>query len=379
MDSNGDADQLEREATALAEAGHLQKAAQVFARATAHAPKRARLYEARAQCLLEIGDFSLARASAEQAVALEPDWAPGTATLGRALLNEGSLQDAALQLGAALRLATASRSELAEELKEEVDEVSKLLEKHWREHHDMLLPCVGAVLRIRQTMECRYCHLAGSEQGPGGAVWAAGAVLVKYITAHGPPLPNGERASTWNGARVLELGSGTGVAGLAAACAGAEVLLTDREQLLPLLDLNKGLNSDSVAAAAGRVDCGAFDWSAPPSEITCQNWDLVLAADLVYSFSAVAPFVTAISALLISGAGTPAASICLYAHNPRSVELDAEMSQALSSAGLELRKIDVPLELAPVGRIPLTALQRITLFVIQMRGPDSPAEPIAVS
>jgi hypothetical protein len=55
--------------------------------------------------------------------------------------------------------------------------------------------------------------------GPGGAVWDAAVVLAQYVTSLGAAL---------RGARVLELGAGTGVPGLAAARLGADVTLTDR-------------------------------------------------------------------------------------------------------------------------------------------------------
>ena len=69
----------------------------------------------------------------------------------------------------------------------------------------------------------------------------------------------------WPGAKALELGAGTGSGGLAAALMGGQVLLTDREPLLPVMELNIALNAAQIAKASGNVQCGAYDWLTQPS------------------------------------------------------------------------------------------------------------------
>jgi hypothetical protein len=60
---------------------------------------------------------------------------------------------------------------------------------------------------------------------------------------------------------VLELGSGTGLLGLAAACIWkASVVLTDLPSIMPNLIHNTSLNRDVVEGRGGRVEAAALTW-----------------------------------------------------------------------------------------------------------------------
>jgi hypothetical protein len=135
---------------------------------------------------------------------------------------------------------------------------------------------------------------------------------------------------------VLELGSGTGAAGLAVACLGARVLATDLPEILPLLRANICLNAAMVAAAGGSISAAASDWEdgmaglgsaaggaavamadsaaggsaaaggglagwGQPGE---ESTEWVLGADLVYSLAPVAALVRTLAALVVNGGGT---------------------------------------------------------------------------
>ena len=58
--------------------------------------------------------------------------------------------------------------------------------------------------------------------GPGGCVWDASLALAHYVATELC------REGGLRGSRVVELGAGTGVPGLAAAKLGANVVVTDR-------------------------------------------------------------------------------------------------------------------------------------------------------
>ena len=73
-----------------------------------------------------------------------------------------------------------------------------------------------------------------------GQVWGAGAALGRHLLQIGLS----ERPM------VVEIGSGTGVAGLAAAAAGAsKVVLTDMAEVVPRLRRTIAQNADDVAGA----------------------------------------------------------------------------------------------------------------------------------
>ncbi|EMC98804.1 hypothetical protein BAUCODRAFT_380761 [Baudoinia panamericana UAMH 10762] len=74
-------------------------------------------------------------------------------------------------------------------------------------------------------------------------------------------------------ARVLELGSGTGLVGLAAAAVlQAKVLLTDLPAIVPNLERNIRENAAMVSRRGGRAEVGVLDWEDPGGlEFTCPS------------------------------------------------------------------------------------------------------------
>jgi predicted nicotinamide N-methyase len=95
--------------------------------------------------------------------------------------------------------------------------------------------------------------------------WAGGAVLARYVLDH---------PATVAGRRVLDLGAGSGVVGIAAAKAGAvEVVAADIDPYaVAALGLNAELNGVALAALGEDLTGG------PPPAV-----DLVLVGDLFYA------------------------------------------------------------------------------------------------
>ena len=86
--------------------------------------------------------------------------------------------------------------------------------------------------------------------------------------------------------RVLELGAGTGLAGISAACLWkADVLLTDLLEVVPNLQKNLQLNGDVVKNHGGSVNARALDWSdeSDVPEQSSEKFHVILAADPIYS------------------------------------------------------------------------------------------------
>jgi predicted nicotinamide N-methyase len=85
------------------------------------------------------------------------------------------------------------------------------------------------------------------------------------------------------GRRVLELGAGLGLPGLAAALGGARVTLSDwaPEAMVAA--------RDNAARNAVALDALVVDWRAPDALVARGPWDLVLLADVLYEARNVAP------------------------------------------------------------------------------------------
>ena len=96
------------------------------------------------------------------------------------------------------------------------------------------IPMLSHSTSLRVGRETLQLHQwSGSQVGSGGFLWGASRRLARYIEAHGDGCP--ERGSApavasrpLPGLKLLELGSGTGGMGLAAAILGAHVTLTDQ-------------------------------------------------------------------------------------------------------------------------------------------------------
>ncbi len=86
-----------------------------------------------------------------------------------------------------------------------------------------------------------------------------------------------------SGRRVLELGCGLGLPGLAAAVGGARVTLTDWAPDAVVAA------RDNAARNGVALEALVCDWRAPDALVARAPWDLVLLADVLYEARNVAP------------------------------------------------------------------------------------------
>jgi SAM-dependent methyltransferase len=112
----------------------------------------------------------------------------------------------------------------------------------------------------------------------GGLIWNSSRTMSALLAKD----PHARRR--WGKRRVLELGCGTGLLGITAACLGATVTLTDLPAATSLAERNVAQNIDRVSAAGGFVQVEAFDWTcvAHRQRICSRNYDAVLCSDLVF-------------------------------------------------------------------------------------------------
>ncbi|KAH9863665.1 hypothetical protein J1614_009597 [Plenodomus biglobosus] len=125
----------------------------------------------------------------------------------------------------------------------------------------------------------------------GLKTWAASYLLAKRLHTL-QPMPSDHNRKL----RVLELGSGTGLVGLAMAGLGADVHLTDLCSICPNLARNVQANYQTISQNSGSAHTATLDWSFPalyePFEDSTNTdvvtsvpdkFPLILAADSLYS------------------------------------------------------------------------------------------------
>ena len=87
---------------------------------------------------------------------------------------------------------------------------------------------------------------------------------------------------------MLEIGAGVGLAGIALACLGAKVCLTDyKSEILRLLDEN--IQANSLGA---RASSALLDWSEPTNhrrQVGQPEYDFIVLADVLYYDTGDAP------------------------------------------------------------------------------------------
>ncbi|CAD7970231.1 unnamed protein product [Amoebophrya sp. A25] len=130
----------------------------------------------------------------------------------------------------------------------------------------------------------------------GLRVWDAGMIFAKWV----------EKNEEFRHKLVLELGSGTGVGGLACAMCGNQVILSDRENadVEHKLRLNITMNTRLVSSKQGACSYTTLDWQQPaetwlpalPSAI-----DTIIATDVIWAHPFVHQFLKVLRALVDSG------------------------------------------------------------------------------
>lgn len=156
----------------------------------------------------------------------------------------------------------------------------------------------------------------------GGVVWSGGEELARLLPLLGD----------LHGRRLVDLGSGTGVAGLAAALCGADVILTDLPLAIPLLERNVTRNFAKVQSCGGAATVRVLDWREMGNATDFGSCDLLLACDLVWRADQCEPLVRWIASFRVP---------CLFPLTPRTKK--QAVQEALRSAwdtyGIQVRQL----------------------------------------
>ena len=206
----------------------------------------------------------------------------------------------------------------------------------------------------------------------GMVVWEGSWALVEALAD-----PDSWVSAKLRGARVVELGAGTGLLGLCAAVAGADVLMTDVPAVVSeMLAPNLAANADGDAAGGGapwaRVGDGSaaaapLDWHRAvddPAQLAASHGadprdaEVVLAAECVWLKDLVAPFVETVVALLRG----PKRPSCVLSFRERANDgaTGAFAAGAAVMAEFAARGCDVR-EHGPIGTAHRATLYEITL------------------
>jgi aspartate/methionine/tyrosine aminotransferase len=146
----------------------------------------------------------------------------------------------------------------------------------------------------------------------GSRVWDGSAVLAQYFDQCAAEEKSTTEASSLGfavqirGAHALELGSGTGLAGVALAKVGAkEVILTDKQALVPLLQHNASINGVGECVQSCELfwgeDLSADTFPGPLAEAVARGpggLDFIFGADLTYDFDDLPVLVSTIVSVL---------------------------------------------------------------------------------
>ncbi|XP_031255195.1 protein N-lysine methyltransferase METTL21A-like [Pistacia vera] len=146
-------------------------------------------------------------------------------------------------------------------------------------------------------------------QGLSFQLWPAARTLVSLLDLYrthpthsplAPILPDGRDHRHLS---ILELGSGTGLVGIAAAVIlGANVTLTDLPHVIPNLQFNAHANANLLSLQGGTAHVAPLRWGeADDVNVIEREFDLILASDVVYHDHLYDPLLETLRLFLNSG------------------------------------------------------------------------------
>eukprot|EP00026_Physarum_polycephalum_P014095 Phypoly_transcript_14569.p1 GENE.Phypoly_transcript_14569~~Phypoly_transcript_14569.p1 ORF type:complete len:200 (+),score=23.42 Phypoly_transcript_14569:359-958(+) len=158
-------------------------------------------------------------------------------------------------------------------------------------------------------------HLATSitihqSEEPDSTLWDASVVLSRYLCTLDQNLLSKKR--------VVELGAGCGLVGVIAAKQGADVIITDMQEYIPLINQNINANLQLVGQNGGSAIAATLDWGnldkiqtkfSPPV-------DYILGSDIVYALQGFEDLVKTLNCL----ADSKTEVLIAYEHRWKDVE-----------------------------------------------------------
>lgn len=222
-------------------------------------------------------------------------------------------------------------------LEETIDEHQEAHAEQQKSYH---LHSINSTLAIRQL----------PSQGLSFQLWPAASTLVALLddhrrrqtTALSSLLPTDRRL------RLLELGSGTGLVGIAAAALlGARVTLSDLSHVLPNLQFNVDANAGILELHGGAVEVAALQWGdIQQMEAVGREYDVILGSDVVYHDHLYGPLLETLRFFLL---GSEKKLVFLMAHLKRWKKESAFFKKAKKIFDVEVIHRDSPIDGSRVG------------------------------
>ncbi|KAI3853992.1 hypothetical protein MKX03_024022 [Papaver bracteatum] len=162
------------------------------------------------------------------------------------------------------------------------------------EARDLLLATEEENLEGGTTQEQYYLHSIKTSvvirqlpcQGLSFQLWPAATTLVNLLDHHHQSSNNVKTPFSEFRLcrRILELGSGTGLAGIAAAAIlSSSCVITDLPHVLPNLQFNADANSTMLVSRGASVNVAALRWGDKDDmELVGREFDIILGSDVVY-------------------------------------------------------------------------------------------------
>ncbi|KAL6224640.1 hypothetical protein ACLB2K_003495 [Fragaria x ananassa] len=220
-------------------------------------------------------------------------------------------------------------------LRDDSDEVKTAEAEQLRQHS---LPSMDSTIVTRQL----------PSQGLSFQLWPAATTLLTLLDDHrrdptaSPLGPTLSALESGRRLKILELGSGTGLVGIAAAATlGACVTVTDLPHVTDNLRYNVELNAAVLGGSGGSVSVAALRWGeAEDAEAIGREFDLVLASDVVYHDHLYEPLLKTLSFLLLGEGGV----VFVMAHLRRWKKDSAFFKRARKVFEVEVLHVDRPCE-----------------------------------
>ncbi|CAM8972251.1 unnamed protein product [Rhodiola kirilowii] len=207
------------------------------------------------------------------------------------------------------------------------------------QEHSHYIKSISSTVTIRQL----------PSQGLSFQLWPAATTLVSLLDNHRLNPKTNSRFSEFldqhRRLKILELGSGTGFAGIvAAATLDAEVTVTDLPHVIPNLEFNVEANAGVLKN--GSVVAAPLRWGdAEDMEKLGREYDVVLASDVVYHDHLYEPLLESLKYLL----GGEKRSVFVMAHLRRWKKEAAFFKKARKLFNVEILFQEAPADGSRVG------------------------------